>query len=46
MLGLHCCEHFSLVPVRGGFSLAAGLELLVVVASLVESTVSRAYAFK
>ena len=35
MLSLHCCAGFSLVSANGGYSLAAVLGLLIVVASLV-----------
>ena len=35
MLSLHCCSGFSLVAASGGYSLAAVLGLLTVVASLI-----------
>ena len=35
MLGPHCCTGFSLVVVRGGFSLVMMCRFLIVVASLV-----------
>ena len=35
VLGLHCCTGFSLVVVRGGYSLVLAHRLLTAVASLV-----------
>ena len=35
LLGLHCCEGFSVLVISGAYSLVAGHELLIAVASLV-----------
>ena len=36
VLGLCCCEYFSLVAASTGYSLVSGCSLLIAVASLVE----------
>ena len=44
MLGLCCCSGFSLIVVRGGYSLAAVHRLLIAVSSVVEHEVQSAWA--
>ena len=45
VLGLHCCMGFSLVAVRGGYSVVVMLGLLMPVASMLRSTGSRVHWF-
>ena len=44
VLGLCCCSGFSLIVVRGGYSLAAVHRLLIAVSSVVEHEVQSAWA--